>query len=111
MPLVQENLDRLNGHRYFPFVDLKDAYSHIEIRPEDRPKMGITTPFGTYQYERLAFSLAGSPYTFTRIMDEILLGLGNVTRLVFMDDVLDFGRTLQEHTERLRKTFWTITFR
>jgi hypothetical protein len=103
MPLVQENLDRLNGNRYFSFVDLKDAYYHIAIRPEDKHKTGITTPFGTYQYERLSFGLARLPYTFTRVMDEVLLGLGNVTCLVFMDDVLIFGRTLQEHTERLRE--------
>jgi hypothetical protein len=104
MPLVQENLDRLNGNQYFTLVDLKDAYYHIEIRPEDKHKTGITTPFGTYQYERLAFGLAGSPYTFTRVMDEVLLGLGNITCLVFMD-VLIFGRTLSEHTARLREVF------
>lgn len=110
MPLVQENLDRFNGNQYFSFVDLKDAYYHIGIKPEDKHKTGITTPFGTYQYERLAFGLAGSPYTFTRFMDEVLLGLGNVTCLVFMDDVLVFGHTLQEHTERLREVFGRLRF-
>lgn len=105
MPLVQENLDRLNGNQYFSFVDLKDAYYHIEIKPEDKHKTGIVTPFGTYQYERLAFGLAGSPYTFTRVMDEVLMGLGNITCLVFMDDILIFGRSMQEHTERLREVF------
>jgi hypothetical protein len=40
MPLVQENLARLNGNQYFSFVDLKDAYYHIEIRPEDKHKTG-----------------------------------------------------------------------
>jgi hypothetical protein len=105
MPLVQENLDRLNGNQYFSFVDLKDAYYHIKIKPEDKHKTGITTPFGTYQYERLAFGLAGSPYTFTRVMDKVLLGLGSITCLVFMDDVLVFGRLLQEHTDRLREIF------
>jgi hypothetical protein len=105
MPLVQENLDRLNGNQYFSFVDLKDAYYHIEIRSEDKHKTGIVTPFGPYHYECLAFGLAGSPYTFTRVMDEVLLGLGNVTCLVFMDDVLNFGRTLQEHTDRLKEVF------
>jgi hypothetical protein len=104
MPLVQENLDRLNGNQYFSVVDLKDVYYHIKIRPEDKHKTGIVTPFGTYQYERLAFGLAGSPYTFTRVMDEVLLGLGNVTCLVSMDDVLIFGRTIQ-NKEQLREVF------
>lgn len=105
MPLVQENLDRLNGNQYFSFVDLKDAYYHIEIRPEDKPKTGITTPFWMYQYERLAFGLGGSPYPFTRVMDGVLLGLRKVTCTVFMDDVLVFGRTLPEHTEGLWEVF------
>jgi hypothetical protein len=84
-------------------VDLKDAYYHNGIKPEDKKKTGIVTPFGTYQYERLAFGLAGSSFTFTRTMDEVLLGLGSVTCLVFMDDVLVFGRTMEEHVERLQQ--------
>jgi hypothetical protein len=52
MPLVQEDLDRLNVNRYFTLVDLKDAYYHIGIKPEDKRKTGIVTPFGTYEYER-----------------------------------------------------------
>jgi hypothetical protein len=79
MPLVQENIDRLNGNRYFTFVDLKDAYYHIEIRPEDKYKKNIVTLFGTYQYERLACGLAALPFTFMKIMDDLLLGVGSVT--------------------------------
>jgi hypothetical protein len=83
-------------------MDLKDAYYHMGIKPEDKKKTGIETPLGTYQYERLAFGLAGSSFTFTRIMNEVLLGLESVTCLVFMDDVLVFGRTMEEHVERLQ---------
>jgi hypothetical protein len=82
-----------------------DTYYHVDIKVEDKHKTGIATPFGTYQYEWLAFGLAGSPFTFTRIMDEVLLGLGSVTCLVFMDNVLVFGRTIEEQTERLLQVF------
>ena len=98
-------MDKLNANQYFYFVDLKDAYYHIEINLRDKHKTGVTTPFGTYQYERLVFGLAGSPYTFTSVMDEVLLLLGSITCLVFMDDVLVFGRTIEEHTDRLREVF------
>jgi hypothetical protein len=99
MPLVQENIDRFNGNQYFSFIDLNDAYYHFQIHPEDKHKTENVTPFGTYQYERLAFGSAGSPYTFTRVMEKVLLGLGNVT-FSFHGRYFDFGRSIQEHTER-----------
>jgi hypothetical protein len=71
---------------------------HIEINQEDKHKMGIVTPFGKYLYERLAYGLAASPFTFIWIMDEGLLGLGSFTYLVF-------GKTTEEQTERLRQVF------
>jgi hypothetical protein len=85
MPLVQENIDRLNGNKYFSVVDMKDAYYHIPIKPEDKHKTGIITKWESFQYERLAFGLAGAPATFTKIMDQFLLGLGNTICLIFMD--------------------------
>jgi hypothetical protein len=77
MPLVQENIDRLNGNKYFTLLDMTDAYYHIGIKLEDEHNTGIITPFGSYQYERLAFVLVGVPSTLARVMAHVLLGLGN----------------------------------
>jgi hypothetical protein len=74
MPLVQENIDRISGNKYFTLVDMEDAYYHIPVRKQDGHK--TITPFGSYQYERLAFGLAGAPSTFTRVINKVLLGLG-----------------------------------
>jgi hypothetical protein len=84
---------RLNGNRSFMFMDLKDAYYHVKIRPQDKQKVGIVKPFGTIQYGYLDVGLAGSSFTFTRIMQEVLLCLGNITCFVFMDDVPNSVRT------------------
>lgn len=105
MPLVQENIDRLSGNQYFTIVDMEDAYYHIPIHEKDRHKTGIITPFGSYQYNRLAFGLAGAPCTFTKVINNVLLGLGETTCLIFMDDILIFSRTIEEHAERLQKVF------
>jgi hypothetical protein len=105
MPLVHENIDRLNGNQYFTIVDIEDAYYHIPIHERDRHKAGINTPFSTYQYNRLAFGLAGAPYTFTKVINNVLLGLGETTCLNFMDDTLIFSRTIEEHAKRLQKVF------
>jgi hypothetical protein len=105
MPLVQEYIDRLNGNRYFTLIDMQDAYHHIPIKPEDKPKTGIKTLLGSYQYERLAFGLAGAPSTFTKVIDRVLLGLGTVTCLIYMDNILIFAKTIEEHAERLGQVF------
>jgi hypothetical protein len=105
MPLVQENLDRLSGNKYFSVVDMKDAYYHIPIKPELKHNTGIITPWGFFQYERLAFGLSRAPATFTNIMDQVLLGLGNTICLIFMDDLLIFSKTIEEHAERLQQVF------
>jgi hypothetical protein len=105
MRLVQENLDRLNGNKYFSVVDMKNAYYHIPIKPEDEHKTGIITPWRSFQYEGLAFGLAGVPATFTKIMDQVLLGLGNTICLIFMDDLLIFSKTIEEQAERLQQVF------
>jgi hypothetical protein len=76
MPLVQENIDRLSGNKYFTLLDVEDAHYHIPIREQDRHKTGIITTFGSYQYERLAFGLAGAPSTNTGVINNVLLGLG-----------------------------------
>jgi hypothetical protein len=84
---------------------MQDAYYHIHIKPEDKHKTGIITPIVSYQYERLAFGLAGAPSTFSKVMDKVLLRLGSVICLIFMDDILVFTKDIDEHADRLRQVF------
>jgi hypothetical protein len=106
MVLVQENVDRLRGNQYFTSTDMQDACYHIPIKPEDKPKTGIITPFGSiHQCERLPLNLAGAPSTFTKVMDRVLLGLGTVSCLIKMVDILIFAKTIEEHAERLGQVF------
>jgi hypothetical protein len=105
MPLVQENIDRLNGNQYFTIIDMEDAYYHIPTHEKDRHKTGTNTPFGNYQYNRLAFGLAGAPCTFTKAINNVLLGLGETMCLIFMEYILIFSRTIEEHAEQLQKVF------
>jgi hypothetical protein len=57
MPLVQENLDRLNGHNYFSAVGMKDAYYHIAIRPEDWHYYAAAI----IPVRKVSFRVSGSP--------------------------------------------------
>ena len=76
VPIVQEHIDRLNGSKYFTLEEMEDACYHIPIKKQDRHKTEIISPFGIYQYERLAVGLAGVSSIFTRVINNVLLGLG-----------------------------------
>jgi hypothetical protein len=105
MSLVQVNLDRLNGSLYFSVVDMKDAYYHISIKTEHMHKTGIITPWGSFQYSRLAFGLAGASATFAKFIDLVLLELGNTISLMFLDDLRTFSKAIEEKARTLQQVF------
>jgi hypothetical protein len=68
-------------------------------------RQDFVTPFGSFRYERLAYGLAGAPSTFQKIMDVTLMGLKDVFALVYLDDILIFSDTMQEHARRVKMVF------
>jgi transposase InsO family protein len=105
IPDMKSNLSLMAGSKYFTLIDIENAYWNIPIREEDKDKTGFVTPFGTFRYERMAFGLAGAPSTFQRIMDAMLVGLRDVEVLVYLDDLLIFSETIEEHVRRMRLVF------
>jgi hypothetical protein len=79
------------------------AYYNIGIKSEDKHETGIIISYGSCQYERMAFGMMDALYTFTQIMDCVLLGLGNVACLIYMGDILVFAETVEIHAERLQQ--------
>ena len=90
------------GSWYFTLLDIESAYWHIPIHPNDKDKTGFITPFGSFRYERLAYGLAGAPSTFQRIIDVTLMGLKDIYALVYLDDILIYSNSIEEHARRIR---------
>ena len=103
MPNTQAMFDSLQGNRFFTTLDLSSGYHHISMDERDAEKTGFSTRSGHYHYVRMPFGLSGAPATFQRAMNMLLRGLTWKKCLVYMDDVLIFGRTLEEHNERLKE--------
>lgn len=68
-------------------------------------KTGFITPFGSFRFERMAFGLSGAPSTFQSVMDAILVGLRDAEVLVYLDDLLIFSETIEDHVRRMRLVF------
>jgi hypothetical protein len=89
------------GSKYFTLLDIQNAYWNIPIRDKDKDKTGFVTPFGRFRYERMAFGLSEDPSTFQRVMDAMLVGLRDVEVLVYLDGLLIFSETIEEHVRRM----------
>ena len=102
-PLPEPNkvLEVLQGAKVFSSLDLCNGYHQVELHPRDRPKTAICTEFGLFEWNVLPMGLSTSPSIFQRIMDCILAGLTFESCLSFLDDLLVFGKDIEEHKQRL----------
>jgi len=92
----------LAGAKFFSTLDLAAGYHQIQVHPKDQHKTAFSTPFGHYEFKRLPMGLSNSPSTFQRYMERILGDKIFSTLLVYLDDVIVFSRTVDEHVDRLR---------
>ncbi|KRX79010.1 Retrovirus-related Pol polyprotein from transposon 17.6 [Trichinella sp. T6] len=103
LPRIDDTLDALSGAQWFSTLDLASGYWQVEMETRDREKTAFTTPYGLYQFKVMPFGLCNAPATFQRLMETSLRGLVGSKCLVYLDDVIVFGRTAEEHTARLQE--------
>ena len=101
IPSSRHLFDSLSGAKYFSAIDLSMGYHQVLVDEKDRQKTAFTTKSGQYQFNRLPFGLCGAPATFQRVMSSILREQNWNSCVIYLDDVLIFGRTPKEHNERL----------
>lgn len=101
LPRIDELLDSLQGAKFFSSLDLQSGYHQILIHPEDAPKTAFTTPFGHYQWKVMSFGLCNAPAIFQETMNTALAPLLRKGALVYMDDILIYAKTREEHARIL----------
>jgi len=97
LPLISEALDRLGGAKYFTKLDIKDAYHNIRIREGDEWKTTFSTKLGPYEDLVMPFGLCNTPAAFQRWINEVLMEHIDMCCIVYLDDVLIYSNTLQQH--------------
>lgn len=108
LPRIDDSLDRIRHARYFSSMDLRSGYWQIAVDARDREKTAFITPDGLYEFKVLPFGLCSAPATFQRMMDTVLSGLKWQSCLVYLDDVVVFSETLEQHVQRLRAVLHAI---
>lgn len=103
LPLISEILDRLSGAKFFTKLDLRDAYHRIRIARGDRWKTAFRTRYGQFEYLVMPFGLTNAPATFQAYINEALKGLLDDFCIAYMDDILVFSNSREEHARHVRK--------
>lgn len=105
LPNITDLLDKLGKCQYFTTLDLASGFHQIQMEEKDIEKTAFSTENGHYEFLRMPFGLKNAPATFQKVMDGILRGIQNEKCLVYLDDIIIFSTSLQEHLERLREVF------
>ena len=103
LPRINEVLDTLAGAKVFSTLDLRSGYHQIEMFPPDMQKTAFITQFGLYEWRVMPMGLSNAPATFQRVMDLIMTGLSWESVLVYLDDLIIFGKDHDEHYKRLEQ--------
>ncbi|GBG64935.1 hypothetical protein CBR_g48683 [Chara braunii] len=102
MPRSDELFDRLAGNCFFTKIDLRSCYHQIRVAAADQPKTAFLSRFGHYEFTVMPFGLTNAPTTFQRAMNDIFRDILEQYVLVYLDDILVYSRTLEEHLRHLR---------
>ena len=108
MPNTRFLLDCLADAKYFSSIDLGQAYYQVELDPAKQELTAFSTREGQYCFNRLPFGLSTAPATFQRLMHVLLEGLLFKGVVVYLDDILIYGKNIEEHNQRLSEVFKRI---
>ena len=103
LPNICEILNQLGGAKYFSTLDLASGFHQIPMDPDSQSKTAFCTSYGHYEYKRMPFGLKNAPSTFQRMMDQVLSGIQGVELFVYMDDIVVYSSSLEEHANKLKK--------
>ena len=96
LPHIEDTFDALAGSHYFCALDLASGYWQVEMAEEDKPKTAFITKQGLYQFKVMPFGLCNAPATFERLMEMVLKGYLWKRSMVYIDDVVVYGRSFEE---------------
>ncbi|GBG61300.1 hypothetical protein CBR_g19833 [Chara braunii] len=102
LPRIDDLLERLSGAKYFSTLDLKSGYHQIKIQPIDKYKTTFKTRYGHFEWIFMPFGLTNAPVTFQVAMTTEFRNLLDHTVLIYLDDILVYSQSLDEHLEHLR---------
>ena len=106
LPHIQVALESMAGSAHFSSMDFKSGFWQIKMAQESQQYTAFTVGnLGFYKFTRMPFQLCNAPVTFQHHMQNTLGEMNLTYCMIYLDDVIIFGRTEEEHLEHLRIVF------
>ena len=104
IPNAEDILYSLGKSKFRTSLDLKAGFWQVPIREEDKEKTAFGTDTGIFEWNSMPFGLSSSPSVFQNLINAVL---GDVRKfaLAFIDDIIVFSNTYEEHLEHLNTVF------
>ena len=108
LPRIDDLFDQLQGAQYFSKIDLRSGYHQLRIREADVSKTAFRTRYGHYEFLVMSFELTNAPAVFMDLMNRVFRPYVDQFVVVFIDDILVYLESMEEHVYRLRTILQTL---
>jgi hypothetical protein len=102
LPRIEDLFDQMKGASIFLKIDLRSGYHQLKIRELNIPKTAFRTWYGLYEYTVMSFGLTNAPAYFIYLMNKVFMEYLDKFVVVFIDNILIFSKTEEEHEKHLR---------
>ena len=102
LPRIDELFDQLQGSQVYLKIDLRSGYHQLRVRENYVSKTAFRTRYGHYEFQVMAFGLTNAPTAFMDLMNKVFSPYLDKFVIVFIDDILVYSGSPEEHAEHLR---------